>query len=174
MVPDFVEVYDNALDASICRSLIDRFEASRQARRGEMGGGVDLLLKNSWDIPLHLHPGWSDSQQLLNDAVLIGFKRYVRSCANAALAPMRLQIKDERSGTLRTLDAEGIASLDEPTLNSIVLMLFRAGTINLQKYMADEGVPLLALRALPSARSRRDIAPCRSMDHLLERQLSRG
>jgi hypothetical protein len=37
MVPDFVEVYDNALDASICRSLIDRFEASRQARRSETG-----------------------------------------------------------------------------------------------------------------------------------------
>src|SRR5438132_5047502 len=55
MVPDFVEVYDSALDASICRSLIDRFGASRQARRGETGEGVDLLLKNSWDIPLHLH-----------------------------------------------------------------------------------------------------------------------
>ena len=44
MVPDFVEIYDNMLDASMCRSLIDRFEASRQARRGETGGGVDLLL----------------------------------------------------------------------------------------------------------------------------------
>jgi hypothetical protein len=140
MVPDFVEVYDNALDASICRSLIDRFEASRQARRGETGGGVDLLLKNSWDIPLHLHPGWSDAQQVLNDAVLTGFERYIRSYAHA---PMRLQIKDERSGTPRTLDAEGVASLDEPTLNSIVLMLFRLGTINLQKYMADEGGTLI-------------------------------
>jgi hypothetical protein len=140
MVPDFVEVYDNALDASICRSLIDRFEASRQARRGETGGGVDLLLKNSWDIPLHLHPGWSDAQQVLNDAVLTGFERYIRSYAHA---PMRLQIKDERSGTPRTLDAEGVASLDEPTLNSIVLMLFRPGTINLQKYMADEGGTLI-------------------------------
>lgn len=139
MVPDFVEVYDNMLDASMCRSLIDRFEASRQARRGETGGGVDLLLKNSWDIPLHLHPGWSDAQQLLNDAVLTGFKRYIRSYAHAALAAMRLQIKEERSGTLRTLDAEGVASLDEPTLNSIVLMLFRPGTINLQKYIADQG-----------------------------------
>ena len=139
MVPDFVEVYDNMLDASMCRSLIDRFEASRQARRGETGGGVDLLLKNSWDIPLHLHPGWSDAQQLLNDAVLAGFKRYIRSYAHAALAAMRLQIKEERSGTLRTLDAEGVASLDEPTLNSIVLMLFRPGTINLQKYVAGQG-----------------------------------
>jgi len=139
MVPDFVEVYDNMLDASICRSLIDRFDASRQARRGEAGGGVDLTVKNSWDIPLHLHPGWSDVQQVLNDAVLAGFKRYLRSYAYAALGAMRLQVKDEAGGTLRTLDAQGVASLDEPTLNSIVLMLFRPGTINLQKYVGDQG-----------------------------------
>ena len=91
---------------------------------------------------------------MLNDAVLTGFERYIRSYAHA---PMRLQIKDERSGTLRTLDAEGVASLDEPTLNSIVLMLFRPGTINLQKYMADEGGTLIgtASSTLSSIMARR-------------------
>jgi hypothetical protein len=139
MAPDFVEVYDGMLDASICRKLIERFEASGHARRGETGGGVDLSLKNSWDIPLHRHAGWSDAQQLINDAVLAGFKSYVRRYAHAALAPMRLQIKDPATGALKSLDAQGIASLDEPTLNSIVLMLFRPGTINLQKYVAEDG-----------------------------------
>ena len=137
--PDFVEVYDNALDASTCHKLIERFEASGHARRGEAGGGVDVSLKNSWDIPLNLHSGWSDVEQMLSDAVLVGFKRYLRRYAHAALAPMRLQIVDPVTGALTTLDAPGIASLDEPTLNSIVLMLFRPGTINLQKYIADEG-----------------------------------
>ena len=137
--PDFVEVYDNALDTANCRQLIDRFEASGHARRGETGGGVEVSLKNSWDIPLHLHPGWSDVEQMLNDAVLTGFKRYLRRYAHAALAPMRLQITDAVTGALTTLDARGVASLDEPTLNSIVLMLFRPGTINLQKYVADQG-----------------------------------
>ena len=137
--PDFVEVYDNALDAGHCRMMIDHFEASGHARRGETGGGVEVSLKNSWDIPLHLQPGWSDVEQVLNDAVLVGFKRYLRRYAHAALAPMRLQIKDPATGALTTLDAQGIASLDEPTLNSIVLMLFRPGTINLQKYVADQG-----------------------------------
>jgi hypothetical protein len=137
--PDFVEVYDNALDAATCHSLIARFEASGHARRGETGGGIDVSLKNSWDIPLNLHSGWSDVEQMLSDAVLAGFKRYLRRYAHAALAPMRLQIVDPITGALRTLDAGGIASLDEPTLNSIVLMLFRPGTINLQKYLADEG-----------------------------------
>jgi 2OG-Fe(II) oxygenase superfamily len=137
--PDFVEVYDNALDASNCRKLIDRFEASGHARRGETGGGVEVSLKNSWDIPLHHHPGWSDVEQMLNDAVLAGFKRYLRRYAHAALAPMRLQITDSVTGALTALDARGVASLDEPTLNSIVLMLFRPGTVNLQKYVADQG-----------------------------------
>ena len=73
-LPDFVEVYDNALDAANCRMLIDRFEASGIARRGETGGGVDAKVKDSWDIPLHLHAGWADAQQMLNDAALRGFK----------------------------------------------------------------------------------------------------
>lgn len=139
MAPDFVEVYDDMLDASVCRGLIERFEASGQARRGEAGGGVDLSVKNSWDIPLHLHPGWSDVQQMLSDVVLTGFKRYLRRYAYAALAPMRLQVANPVSGSLTTLDERGVASLDDPTLNSIVLTLFRPGTINLQKYIADEG-----------------------------------
>jgi 2OG-Fe(II) oxygenase superfamily len=119
--PDFVEVYDNALDAASCRGFIDRFDASGHARRGETGGGIEVSLKNSWDIPL------------------VGFKRYLRRYAHAALAPMRLQIAHPVTGALTSLDAAAIASLDEPTLNSIVLMLFRPGTINLQKYVADQG-----------------------------------
>jgi len=137
--PDFIEVYHDALDPAACRKLIERFETSGHARRGETGGGVDLSLKNSWDIPLHLHPGWSDAQQLLNDAVLAGFKRYLRRYAYAALAPMRLQVVDPATGTPTALDAERVASLDEATLNSIALMLFRPGTINLQKYIAGQG-----------------------------------
>ena len=96
------------------------------------------------------------------------------SATYAVTRTRRCGCRSRTNEVARSVDAEGVASLDEPTLNSIVLMLFRPGTINLQKYMADEGVPLLALRALPSARSWRDVAPCRSMDHLLERQLSRG
>ena len=40
------------LDAAACRALVERFEASGLARRGETGGGVDVSIKDSWDIPL--------------------------------------------------------------------------------------------------------------------------
>jgi hypothetical protein len=138
-VPDFVEVYDNALDPAACRALIERFESSGVARRGETGAGVDATVKNSWDIPLHAHPGWGDVQQMLNDAVLAGFRRYLRRYAHVAIAPVRLQIPDPATGVPVTLDAERLAALDDATHKTLILTLFRPGTINLQKYIGDHG-----------------------------------
>ena len=137
--PDFIEVYDDALARDACRKLIERFEASRLARRGATGGGVDVSIKDSWDIALHEHPGWSDAQQLLNDAVLIGFKRYLRRYAHMALATSRLQFQAPEGGAPVTLDAEWMAQAGDDLLNGVVLNLFRPGTINLQKYLGDKG-----------------------------------
>ena len=50
--PDFIEVYDGALGAVACRALIERFDASDKAKRGATGSGVDVALKDSWDIQL--------------------------------------------------------------------------------------------------------------------------
>ena len=136
--PDFIEVYDDALDAARCAALIERFEASGLARRGETGSGVDIALKDSWDIQLQAHPEWADAQQILNDAVLGGLKRYLRRYPHAALAPLRLKVS-EPSGRVVDLDAERLAALDDATLSAVILKVFRPGSINLQKYRADEG-----------------------------------
>ena len=137
--PDFIEVYDDVLDASACRALIQRFEASGRAQRGMTGSGVDVAVKNSWDIPLDSDPLWADARQLLNDVVLVGLRRYLRRFAHAMLGPMRLQVPDPVTGALETLDAQRVAALDDATLNLAILQLFRPGSINLQKYLADQG-----------------------------------
>ena len=137
--PDFIEVYDNALDTDACRGLIERFEASRLARRGETGGGVDATVKDSWDIALHEHPGWTDAQQLLNDAVLVGFRRYLRRYAHMAIATSRMQLPGVGGAAPITLDAEWLAQASDDLLNEVVVNLFRPGTMNLQKYLADQG-----------------------------------
>ena len=136
--PDFIEVYDNALQVGACRALIERFEASRVARRGQTGGGVDVSIKDSWDISLHEHPGWSDVEQMLNDAVLVGFRRYLRRYPHMALATSRLQMKRAEGGPV-ALDAERLAQANDDLLNLVVMNLFRPGTINLQKYLGDKG-----------------------------------
>jgi hypothetical protein len=81
-------------------------------RRGETGGGVDVSIKDRWDIPLNGHPSWSDAQQMLNDAVLAVFKRYLRRYPHIALATSRLQLPRSDGGAPVTLDAERLAQAD--------------------------------------------------------------
>jgi hypothetical protein len=136
--PDFIEVYDDVLDAASCRALIDRFDSSADVKRGETGSGVDTTLKNSWDIRLDEHPAWSDAKQKLNDAALVGLKSYLRSYPHTALAPLQLKMQAP-DGSAVTLDGPRLAALDDASLMALIAKVFRPGSINLQKYVADEG-----------------------------------
>lgn len=137
--PDFIEVYEDALDPAVCRQLIERFEASRHAGRGMTGSGVDVAVKDSWDIPLDAHPEWAGVRQLLDEVVFAGLKRYLRRYPHVALAPTQLKFPDPVTGAPVTLDAERLAAADDAVLGSVIMALFRPGSINLQKYLADEG-----------------------------------
>lgn len=139
MHPDFIEVYDDALDPATCELLIQRFNASKRAVRGQTGGGVDLSMKDSWDICITDFPEWNDAVVRFNTAVMGGLKLYLRQYAHAVLAPLQLKIPDAKTGQLRVLTAEDIAAIDERMLNNIILKVFRPGTINIQKYNANQG-----------------------------------
>lgn len=137
-VKDFIEVYDGALTPAACRALIERFEASGQAQRGQTGSGVDVTMKDSWDIQLD-QPGWADARQQLNEAALGGFKQYLRRYAHAALAPLQLKMPDPASGQLMVVNAEHVAAMSDALLSGLVARVFRPGGINIQKYIADQG-----------------------------------
>lgn len=139
MHPDFIEVYDEALDAATCAALIRRFDASNKAVRGQTGSGVNTSLKDSWDICITDHAEWNDVVARFNQAVMGGLKLYLRRYAHAALAPLQLQIPDPETGQHKVLDARGLADLDDQMLTAIIMKVFRPGTINIQKYIADQG-----------------------------------
>ena len=136
---DFIEVYDNALSVESCQALIERFERSGQAQRGATGGGVDVALKDSWDIQLDASPGWIDARQQLNDAAARGLRHYLRRYAHVALAPLQLKMKDAASGELRPLDAAAVGALSDDLLDGLIAKVFRPGGINIQKYVAGQG-----------------------------------
>ncbi|MGA9423035.1 MAG: 2OG-Fe(II) oxygenase [Rhodanobacteraceae bacterium] len=136
---DFIEVYDDALDAATCAALITRFEASDAVSRGATGGGVDTQLKDSWDIQISGRSEWSDAENTLNAAMLTGVKAYVRKYAYAALAPLSLRMPDAQTGRPVLLDAAGVAVMDDALLQKLVIKVFRPGRINLQKYIGDVG-----------------------------------
>jgi hypothetical protein len=137
--PDFIELYDDALDAATCQALMARFNASGLALRGATGGGVDVKLKDSWDIRLDDHPAWADARQVLNQAAFGCLRRYVRRYPHAVLAPLQLKMPDPASGRLVLIDAERLQALDDATLGQLLNRVLRPGAINLQKYQADQG-----------------------------------
>lgn len=137
--PDFIEIYAEALDASFCRGVIARFEASGQAVRGSTGGGVDTRLKDSWDITLADRPEWKDIENCFNAAMLRWLMAYVRKYAYCVLAPMALRTPDPQTGELVLLDPPMVAAMPDNLLQVLVTKCFRPGSINLQKYHADQG-----------------------------------
>ncbi len=137
--PDFIEVYEDAFDAPFCSDVIARFNSSGQAVRGSTGGGVDTRLKDSWDITLADRPEWKDVENRFNAAMLRGVMAYVRKYAYAALAPIALRKPDPNTGELVLIDPAMVAALPDNLLQALVTKCFRPGTINLQKYHADQG-----------------------------------
>ncbi|HEY1130552.1 MAG TPA: 2OG-Fe(II) oxygenase [Roseateles sp.] len=138
MAPDFIEVYDQSLSPEACRALIARFQASTRVQRGETGSGVDVSMKDSWDIAISRHPEWADACEQLNHAVIAGFKQYLRRYAHLALAPLKLQMQAP-DGHMVPLDADAVAALGDAPLMGLVAKVFRPGAINLQRYAADQG-----------------------------------
>lgn len=136
--PDFIETYPGVLPADTCRAIVLRFERSGQARRGEAGSGLDLTLKNSWDIALDAHVAWAETRQQLNLAVFNALLNYLRRYPHTVLGPLRLQLPDAE-GQPRTLNAESLRALPDEVLTQVATAALRPGAINLQKYIADEG-----------------------------------
>ena len=136
---DFIEVYDNALDASTCATLLRRFEAGGEAVRGATGGGVDIKLKDSWDIHISGRLQWQDAERALNTAMMGGLMRYLRKYPYTLLAPLSLSMPDPGSGAITRLDAARLVALPDELLQALIRKTLHPGTINLQKYIADQG-----------------------------------
>ncbi|HEY0179091.1 MAG TPA: 2OG-Fe(II) oxygenase [Dokdonella sp.] len=139
LLADFIEVYDDALDARVCAELIRHFENSDKLRRGATTGGVDTRLKDSWDLNLSLHPEWKNAVNLLNGAMLRGLMAYIRKYTYLALAPTALFRKRVDDGEMTMLGVDDVRAMRDAELQQLVTQLFRPGDINLQRYYADQG-----------------------------------
>ncbi|KAF1713810.1 2OG-Fe(II) oxygenase [Pseudoxanthomonas yeongjuensis] len=135
---DFIEIYDGVLDQQVCRSLLQRFEASGQERPGLVGGGCYPELKHSRDICISGRPDWRDVEQTLNQAVFLRLLDYLRRYNHALIAPLMVQ-RNAGNGAFERLEQRHMTTMDDAELSRIASSVFRPGRINLQHYRADEG-----------------------------------
>ncbi|HBK55119.1 MAG TPA: 2OG-Fe(II) oxygenase [Xanthomonadales bacterium] len=136
---DFIEVYPDALSPAECKRMIELFELSREARPGQVGGGVMPDLKDSDDIVLSDRPEWRDTKNRLNQAVFTAFIQYLRRYRHALIAPLMLRIADPETGVAKRLEADDFDRLPDERLGAIAQHVFRPGEINLQRYRGGKG-----------------------------------
>jgi 2OG-Fe(II) oxygenase superfamily len=137
--PDFIEVYAGALPKDSCALLCQHFERSGQAQPGRVGGGVLPELKDSRDVLISGKPEWRDTEAALNAAMLTGLLAYLRKYRYALIAPLMLQVPDKTNGGMRRLTETDFDSMSDAMLGALVQTVLRPGTINLQRYTADQG-----------------------------------
>jgi len=135
---DFIEVFPGALSPTQCADIVANFEASGQAARGRVGSGVDTTLKDSHDITITGRPEWRPVVQLFNTVVFAGLKEYVKKYPFAMIGPLALRYQNTAGEVVLVNDAT-FESLDEKTYTQLLMRSFRCGSINLQKYLADQG-----------------------------------
>lgn len=138
MSPDFIGVYDGALDADFCAGFIRRFEASRHKVPGATGGGVDRSKKVSTDLYLNRHPEHRDDLAHILKATTRGAEAYFREYHFALIAPMALTLAHPQTGQPVAVTHENYEEVAAPRAGDLMKALYRVGDIQAQKY--DRGV----------------------------------
>lgn len=138
MVPDFIEVYEGLVDPATCAAICRRFDASDHVE-GRVGSGVIPELKNSRDFEITGLAEWTDVAGTLLGAVLKALLAYLRTYPHTLVAPLLLEHRPDDGGPARRLAGEDLAVMDDGDLLLLVDQLLRPGSINLQRYAADEG-----------------------------------
>jgi hypothetical protein len=138
MSPDFIEVYDDALDADFCRGFIERFEASRHKIPGHTGGGVDRSKKISTDLVLNQHAECqADLAHVLKVTSRLA-EQYFRTYHFALIAPLALTLAHPQTGQPVAVTHDNYPEVAEPKTGDLMRALYRLGNVQAQKY--DRGV----------------------------------
>jgi hypothetical protein len=137
--PDFIEVYDDALDPAFCQAFIERFEASQHKVPGRTGGGVDTTKKISSDLYLNNRPEFKDDLGLILKATTRHAEEYFRKYHFALIAPMALTLADPESGQPVPVTNDNYKRVAEPQAQDLMKALYRLGGVQAQKYDRGSG-----------------------------------
>jgi hypothetical protein len=139
MSPDFIEVYDGALDPAFCAAFIERFEASRHRVPGRTGGGVDATKKLSSDLYLNQHAEYQDALAEILRATTRCAEAYFRKYHFALIAPVALTLADPENGQPVALTHENYPRVGAPQADGLMKALYRLGPVQAQKYERGSG-----------------------------------
>ena len=136
---DFIGVYDDALTAAQCDALVARFNASDKVVRGRTGNGVDVAKKDSYDITINGNPEWEDANQMLLGSMMRHLVQYVDRYRMMLMGSLSPTLAHPQTGAPTVLSMENFDDIGRHYIEELVRVLYRPGTVNLQKYVKGSG-----------------------------------
>ena len=135
---DFIEVYPKTIPDELCDQLISTINSHNGAYQGKTGGGVDVTKKNSTDLMLDAHPELNGLRNSLLNHTFEKIVDYFNQYYLALIGAISVELPND-NGELVTLTPDNFSELGRSKTNNIIRHLFRAGTINVQKYAQNLG-----------------------------------
>lgn len=136
---DFIEVYENALDADFCDQFITVFEQSPHVTQGVTSSGVDIAKKNSRDLYLNKHPEYQAQLKTVQQAATKGLISYLEKYFFTLIGAFGLKVYHPKTGQPVDLTVDNFEQVGKPQMHVVVPQLFRLGNIQAQKYQVGEG-----------------------------------
>ena len=136
---DFLEVYDNALSAQQCGQILERFNSSDKVMRGQTGQGFDVTKKDSWDLTIGQHPEWNDISHMMMQAVQQHLVQYMDKYRMLLVGAMSPRVVHPATGKPVELTIDNFDECGVPYIGDLMRTMYRAGPINLQKYVKASG-----------------------------------
>lgn len=139
MTVDFIEIYDNALDAATCDEIIQKFETSDQIHRGLTGLGVDLAKKDSYDLKITGLPEWLDIESRVLSTTFGYLKKYFRKYLFALVGAISPGLFDPKTNQTITLTPENFDQFESVFMDDVIKHIYRRDFIKVQKYLKGTG-----------------------------------
>jgi hypothetical protein len=136
---DFLEIYDNALTPAQCEHILSRFNASDKVIRGKTGNGVDTTKKDSFDLTISQHPDWNDVSNQLMMAVQLHLQAYMDKYRMLVVGAISPRVVHPVTGAPVELTIDNFDECGKPHLGELMRTIYRAGQINVQKYLQASG-----------------------------------
>ena len=136
---DFIAVYEQALSDDLCSQIIAQFEASGGKAAGRVGQGLDVAKKESIYLGITGVPEWKPLHDALIETTLPYLVRYVREYPFLVAGSLALRVKDRQTGEEFNLTHDQMDRVPDEQLRGILMLLYRSGLLNLQKYQQGSG-----------------------------------
>lgn len=138
-MPQFIQIYENAVDIDFCNTCIKKFEKSAHKQQGSTGNGIDKIKKNSIDITVtNFANEWQSEMAHIQNIVLAGMIKYVRQFPFLLAGAVSLMFQNKQGKTI-PLSYKDVENMSDADLTMFLNAIYRLGSVNMQRYTKKQG-----------------------------------